>query len=139
MKKYCTVLYEGWQMQCCGQPFSIDDMVKWDVFVFNKTLTDVNQAIEYIYDAHYEKSDGLLILQGIVHQINAIYTKYKSYADNPQLLIPVSNLLRNVVKADGYEEEINEMTFNSYIVVLRDVDIKEVSNKQVKHIGKAAY
>ena len=31
------------------------------------------------------------------------------------------------------------MTFNSYIVVLRDVDIKEVSNKQVKHIGKAAY
>lgn len=38
MKKYCTVLYEGWQMQCCGQPFSIDDMVKWDVFVLNKTL-----------------------------------------------------------------------------------------------------
>lgn len=31
------------------------------------------------------------------------------------------------------------MTFNSYIVVLRDVDIKEVANKQVKHIGKAAY
>lgn len=56
-----------------------------------------------------------------------------------QLLIPVSNLLRNVVKADGYEEEINEMTFNSYIVVLRDIDIKEVDNKQVKYIGKAAY
>ena len=23
-------------------------------FTFNKTLTDVNQTIEYIYDAHYE-------------------------------------------------------------------------------------
>ncbi len=45
MKKYCTVLYEGWQMQCCGQPFGIGDMVKWDVFAFNKTLTDITQTI----------------------------------------------------------------------------------------------
>ncbi|WP_317164147.1 DUF6578 domain-containing protein, partial [Bacteroides xylanisolvens] len=22
MENYYTVLYEGWQMQCCGQPFS---------------------------------------------------------------------------------------------------------------------
>lgn len=130
MKKYCTVLYEGWQMQCCGQPFSIGDIVRWDVFAFNKTLTDVNQAIEYIYDAHYETSDGLLILQGTIHQISAIYTKYKSPADNSRLLIPVSSLLRSVVKADGYEAEIDGMTFNSYIVVLRDVGIKEVADKQ---------
>lgn len=123
MEKYCTVLYEGWQLQCCGQPFSIDDTVKWDIFAFNKTLADVHQTIEYIYDAHYETSDGLLTLKGTVHQINAIYTKYKSSADNPRLLIPVSSLLRSVVKADGYEEEINEMTFNSYIVVLKDVGI----------------
>jgi len=63
MENYYTVLYEGWQMQCCSQPFSINDMVRWDVFTFNKTLTDVNQTIEYIYDAHYETSDGLHILQ----------------------------------------------------------------------------
>lgn len=130
MKTYCTVLYEGWQMECCGQPFSIGDVVKWDVFAFNKTLTDVTQTIEYIYDAHYETSDGLLTLQGTVHQINAIYTKYKSSTDNPQFLIPVSSLLKSIVKADGDEEEMNGMTFNSYIVVLRDISIKEVANKQ---------
>ncbi|WP_317196101.1 MULTISPECIES: DUF6578 domain-containing protein [Bacteroides] len=28
MENYYTVLYEGWQMQCCGQPFSINDMVR---------------------------------------------------------------------------------------------------------------
>lgn len=128
MKTYCTVLYEGWQMECCGQPFSIGDVVKWDVFAFNKTLTDVTQTIEYIYDAHYETSDGLLTLQGTVYQINAIYTKYKSSTDNPQFLIPVSSLLKSIVKADGDEEEMNGMTFNSYIVVLRDVSIKEVAN-----------
>ena len=75
MKTCCTVLYEGWQMQCCGQPFRIGDMVRWDVFAFNETIIDIPQTIEYIYDAHYETSDGLLTLQGIVHQINAIYTK----------------------------------------------------------------
>lgn len=128
MKTYCTVLYEGWQMECCGQPFSIGDVVKWDVFAFNKTLTDVTQTIEYIYDAHYETSDGLLTLQGTVYQINAIYTKYKSSTDNPQFLIPVSSLLKSIIKADGDEEEMNGMTFNSYIVVLRDVSIKEVAN-----------
>lgn len=128
MKTYCTVLYEGWQMECCGQPFSIGDVVKWDVFAFNKTLTDITQTIEYIYDAHYETSDGLLTLQGTVYQINAIYTKYKSSTDNPQFLIPVSSLLKSIVKADGDEEEMNGMTFNSYIVVLRDVSIKEVAN-----------
>lgn len=130
MKTYCTVLYEGWQMECCGQPFSIGDVVKWDVFAFNKTLNDVTQTIEYIYDAHYETSDGLLTLQGTVYQINAIYTKYKSSTDNPQFLIPVSSLLKSIVKADGDEEEMNGMTFNSYIVVLGDVSIKEVANKQ---------
>ena len=87
MKTCCTVLYEGWQMQCCGQPFRIGDMVRWDVFAFNETITDIPQTIEYIYDAHYETSDGLLTLQGIVHQINAIYTKYKASTDNPQLLV----------------------------------------------------
>mgnify|MGYP007023636831 FL=1 len=124
MKTCCTVLYEGWQMQCCGQPFSINDMVRWDVFAFNETITDIPQTIEYIYDAHYETSDGLLTLQGIVHQINAIYTKYKASTDNPQLLVPVSSLLKSLVKADGNEEEVNGMTFDSYIVVLGDVSIK---------------
>lgn len=132
MKTCCTVLYEGWQMQCCGQPFKIGDMVKWDIFAFNETLTDIPQTIEYIYNAHYETSDGLLILQGIVHQINAIYTKYKASADNPQLLVPVSSLLKSLVKADGNEEEVNGMTFDSYIIVLGDVSIKEVDNKQMK-------
>lgn len=124
MKTCCTVLYEGWQMQCCGQPFRIGDMVRWDVFAFNETITDIPQTIEYIYDAHYETSDELLTLQGIVHQINAIYTKYKASTDNPQLLVPVSSLLKSLVKADGNEEEVNGMTFDSYIVVLGDVSIK---------------
>lgn len=130
MKKCCTVLYEGWQMQCCGQPFNIGDIIKWDVFAFNKKLTDVNQEIEYIYDAHYETSDGLLVLQGTVHHIDAVYTQYKPSKDNPKFHIPISSILRNVVNADGYEEEMNGVSFDSYIVVLRDITIKKVANEQ---------
>lgn len=61
-----------------------------------------------------------------------IYTKYKPSAANPQFLIPVSSLLRSVVDANGYEEEINGMTFDSYIVVLRNVSIKKVTNQTVR-------
>lgn len=31
----CTVFYECWQMQCCGVPFSVGDVVKWLVRLGN--------------------------------------------------------------------------------------------------------
>lgn len=117
-------------MECYNQPSGIDDIVKWDVSAFSRTLTDVTQTIEYIYDAHYGANDRLLTLRGIVHQVNAIYAEYKSSTDNPQFSVPVSGLLKNIVKADRDEEEMSGMTFNSYIAVLRNVSIKEVANKQ---------
>lgn len=122
-RKDCTVLYEGWQMQCCGKPFSIGDEIEWTVFAFNKTVVGIDSKIDYIYDAHYETEDGLSILQGTVDRIDALFMKYKPSFDNPKIQIPASGSLRSVSKADGCEEDIGELVFDSYFIILRDVSV----------------
>lgn len=122
-RKDCTVLYEGWQMQCCGEPFSIGDEIEWTVFAFNRTVVGIDSQIDYIYDAHYETKDGLSILKGTVDRIDALFTKYEPSLDNPKMQIPASGSLRSVSKADGCEEDIGELVFNSYFIILRDVSV----------------
>lgn len=122
-RKDCTVLYEGWQMQCCGTPFSIGDEIEWTVFAFNRTVVGIDSQIDYIYDAHYETKDGLYILRGTVDRIDALFTKYEPSLDNPKMQIPASGSLRSVSKADGCEEDIGELVFNSYFIILRDVSV----------------
>lgn len=124
-RKDCTVLYEGWQMQCCGNPFSIGDEIEWTVFVFNRTVVGIDSKIDYIYDAHYETENGLYILQGTVDRIDALFTKYEPSLDNPIMQIPASGSLRSVSKADGCEEDIGELVFDSYFIVVRDISVKK--------------
>ena len=49
----CTVFYDSWQMECCGTPFSVGDIVKWLVLKAEQLNTPVNVgAINYCYEAH---------------------------------------------------------------------------------------
>ena len=37
----CTVFYDSWQMECCGTPFSVGDIVKWLVLKAEQLNTPV--------------------------------------------------------------------------------------------------
>lgn len=49
----CVVLYEDWQMQCCGVPFKIGDTVRWIVMKSDSYNPPVDVGtIDYYYEAH---------------------------------------------------------------------------------------
>lgn len=131
MNEY-TVLYEIWQMQCCGQPFRIGDVVEWSVFVFGKGVVGTDKEIDYIYDAHYETDEGLYILRGTVCRIEALFTIYKPSADNPIVQVPDSGFLRNIEKADGREKVIDGAIGSDYLVVLKDADIQQSAKNFIR-------
>lgn len=86
----CTVFYDSWQMECCGTPFSVGDIVKWLVLKAEQLNTPVNVgAINYCYEAHSSDWQNIFVLEGkvaTVYKGNIIknlimdcqsYTKYR--------------------------------------------------------------
>ena len=65
------VYYEMWQMECCGEPFSVGDTVKWLVqkAEFIDMPIDVSD-IPYCYQAHSSEWKKQIMLTPLVHQQN---------------------------------------------------------------------
>lgn len=75
----CIVLYEKWQMECCGIPFAIGDLVDWPVTVCSSNTHSfpVDVKIEYMYEAHNARDEEIYILTGTVCQIDVLCKEYK--------------------------------------------------------------
>lgn len=126
----CSVLYEGWQMECCGKPFTIGDIVRWPVVAWKKQIAVSNgesRDSDYAYEAHGDSNEGLYILQGVVYQIDVLYTVRKPSDDDPRLMLPFSDFFVTAEKADGKKEEIDGADFDAYIVSLKNIEIRPVS------------
>lgn len=120
-------------MQCCGTPVCIDDIVKWLVIDWgeNKNPVDVDVKIDYCYELHSADYKNIFILQGIVAQIDALYTKYKPSTYNSKILTPVSSFIKSVENADGWDEKLDGTDFDSYIVLLKDINIRSAEETEV--------
>jgi hypothetical protein len=107
----CVVLYEDWQMQCCGVPFKIGDTVKWIVAKLdsNEIPVDVG-TINYYYEAHSSNYKELFILFGVVDEIRALYYKYEELPDS-KISIPMDGLTLNVYIAAGGDEPFKNLDF----------------------------
>lgn len=128
----CTVLYAGWQMQCCGDPFKIGDSVRWLVLKCKNLSLPIDiESIDYAYEAHSSDYRGLFMLNGIVTDIRALYCNYEVSPDNPQLLIPVSGFTINTDHADGWEKSIGSSKFSDYIVNLKNITIRPAEQSEV--------
>ena len=116
----CIVFYEGWQMECCGIPFALNDMVNWTVDeqvgpVFQKLTLD---KVDYCYDSHIKGYEELFWLTGQVLEIRALYIKYVPSRTQERLLVPEEGILVNVKEAHGWEKAIGEKRFAGYVVTL---------------------
>lgn len=133
MNQY-TVLYEGWQMQCCGAPFDVGDKIQWLVFKVDEDeikLPVYGEKIDYCYEAHSSDYSKLLMLSGVVKNIRALYCKYEPSAKNPQYLIPVSGFTVIKTHADGWEKPIANSKFSDYIIDLIDIKIRAAKQSEV--------
>ena len=63
----CTIFYEDWQIQCCGSPFKIGEMVHWTGETYDSNIKEFH--IDFAEDHHMHYS---LNIEGIVKRILAV-------------------------------------------------------------------
>lgn len=121
-----TVLYEAWQMQCCGTPFRVGDMVQFPVLVWDETMRPpaTGEVMDYLYEAHSDDMDQLFMLEGNVLQIKALFTHYQPSQVDPRLMLPCSEFTMSVDRADGWDDEQDGALLSAYIVVLGDCIVR---------------
>lgn len=134
MEEKCVVLYECWQMECCGKPFSKGDTVKWLVLVNGEeslnTPVDLGK-IDYIYEAHSADGSKLFVLEGKVEQIKILYQRYEPLKENSRILAPVSGKTVDAETAKGFEPQLGDMSPSDYIVSLEGFTIRAAGKNDV--------
>ena len=133
----CRVLFDDWQLQCCGDPFAIGDCVEWLVCLPTnpKTSVDIGR-IDYYYEAH-DSAATLFRLKGRVVKIQGLYEKFvPSYKlpNGTQMFKGVDGELRELFSAsprseflhsaDGWGRRDDDREISAYIVELENCSVK---------------
>ena len=127
------VYYEMWQMECCGEPFSVGDTVKWLVqkAEFIDMPIDVSD-IPYCYQAHSSEWKKLFVLEGKVKRIEVLYQTYKRSNTDSRWLDSVSGELKEADNACGNEGGWDGPTKASgYVVVLQEATVRRAKKSEV--------
>ena len=121
----CTVFYEDWQMQCCGDPFKIGDKVEWLVISQPKPtfMIDVGN-IDYCYEAHEPNSSILKELTGTVVAIKHLYRQLSPSPENEKWLECTKELLVDATSATGWEQTADGMCIGGYVVTVDNYQIQ---------------
>lgn len=128
----CRIYYESWQIQCCGDPFAINDKVDWTCAMPKEYKNAHGIIIDFEEDHHGFATHSI---SGTVTQIIAErseFPKGKRVVCYPQAEI----IQEEVYKANGYEKEISsdeetDRTFWGYIVTLKDAVVKPLSETKI--------
>lgn len=125
----CNISYESWQLQCCGEPFKIGDVVHWTCTPVSKPRKVNGIPIKFEEEHHLGFTHEIT---GIVERIWAetsalpVDPSAKSYHYDyaPKVLTPLT-------EADGYESERKDTEdkhyiFWGYVVTLRDVGVTKL-------------
>ena len=127
----CTIYYESWQLQCCGDPFSVGDTVEWTCIM----PTEYKNAHGIILDFE-EEHHGFAThrIKGIVSNILAERSEFPK-GEREVWYNKAKTIKEELQHADGWEseikdDEVTERTFWGYVVELKDVTVKPLKDKQ---------
>lgn len=134
MDNKCAVFYDSWQLECCGRPFGIGDTVKWLVLEVGddglNSPVDMGR-VDYCYEAHSCEWQELFMLEGRVERIQTLYQKYEPSKDNPRYLVPTGGMLADAQRADGFEEDIDDLKATGYLVDICDYTVRPARKEEV--------
>lgn len=123
-----VVWVDDWQMQCCGDPFSVGSRVSWklgppDLDWLATVLGPVQ--VDRAEDHHDLFTADTPATEAVVRAISAVHCAYapKPGEDLPGLY-PVrgSGVLTPVERADGREKDQGDKRFSGYLVRLSTVE-----------------
>lgn len=109
IKMKTAVYYDYGQMRCCGDPFSVGDMVDWDCI---KMIWSVDIKADYWYETHGITEFNIV---GQVIEIYAINYQYKR--DENNYLHPISYTSEPIQTATEYH------ITDGYLAILDNVTI----------------
>ena len=123
----CTIFYESWQIQCCGDPFSVGNKVEWTCHMPYEFKNAHGIPLDFEED-HHDSATHTII--GTVSKIIAERSEFpkgkREIWYNKALTIQ-----EEILKADGWEknyqgDDQTDRTFWGYIVTLKDAIVKPI-------------
>ncbi len=124
----CTIYYEAWQLQCCGEPFTVGDTVEWTC-VMPEEYKNAHGIIIDLVEEHHGFATHTVT--GIVTRIIAERSEFPK--GKREVWYKKARTIKEELKrADGWEmdlkgDETTERTFWGYIVELKDAIVKPLS------------
>jgi hypothetical protein len=115
---------DGWQMQCCGDPFSVGSAVEWSIageldVAFLASFLPRHEADRFT-DAEEHHDGGVGSLRGVVTGIDAVFCSYATErAGSTMVPVEGSGLLVSCQTADGWEPAEADRQFVGYGVDLQ--------------------
>lgn len=125
------VYYTGWEMNCCGEPFCINDIIKLEVVKSinkeNISLEDKTITLDYIYDGHYG-FDEKYKRYNIKGTVKNIYLEYVEYVENKEeeYFYPVTKFFKPTNCTTNSEYKIKNLECRSFIIQLENTTITEI-------------
>lgn len=123
----CTLFYESWQLQCCGEPFAVGDKVEWTGLMPSQYKNAHEIPIDFEEDHHGFASHAIT---GTVSRIIAERSEFPK-GESEVWYEKASTIQEYINSADGKEsdfpdDDTTEKTLWGYIVLLTDVTVKPI-------------
>ena len=128
--KECRIYYESWQLQCCGDPFSVGEKVEWTCAEPGESKYAHGLPLDFVEEHHLEWTH---LVTGTITKI-VIERSETPKSDKPIIFEEVEVIREDIRYADGWEGEVGdddsiEYVLWGYIVELNDVTIEKVNNE----------
>jgi hypothetical protein len=130
-----VILYESWQMECCGDAFIIGDEVKWSVTDAEKSSAKeyALDKLDYIEDHHGPLgSEAWKIITGTVVKIKIGYALYKQ--SHGIVYTPFDYKYIEAQEANNWYENIDDYEFSFFIVELGDAKTRPITKAEAADI-----
>jgi hypothetical protein len=122
-----TVWVDDWQMQCCGQPFTVGTTVSWTLreadpdWLIAVLGPDVASTVDAAEEHHSDAARDTPTTTGTVGSIQAVHCRYGPQpGGDPRMHYPISGsgVITDVRSADGWTPDQGELRFAGYLVRL---------------------
>ncbi|MGC6769150.1 DUF6578 domain-containing protein [Enterococcus sp. LJL128] len=119
--KHVVIWVADWQMQCCGNPFCLNEIVNWTVVNWtndNSTILD-NFNIDYYLENHLDELEKYEEIRGEIVSIDKTYLTYQ-IDEKRNVYVPIDILFEGTSnKVTGYEKNKKNYDFAGYLVKLQ--------------------
>lgn len=118
-----TIWVDAWQMQCCGEPFSVGSRISWTLAEADPewltSVLGISDTVDAAEEHHGGVPDGTPPTEGTVTAISAVHCRHAPAPGGGQRVlypVPSSAVLTPILSADGRTRDQDDLSFVGYLV-----------------------